>query len=263
MTQATDDDTLATSQRVWRFKYELDWPELLDRVEDLVRAPPGTTYDEFVEIVEAVAIVTGSRHGTDLAPLVPFLDRDLAMLEQKAAAGQLGWSRMPLVDEVGVFVAMGAPGTEQMPARAATCLPSIGTSRNDDHVYCHWNRGLAALALGVPAIYRPISGHEMHARLRFVPGARFELNIQGLLGHLAAAVEQRAALADCEPAWHDLLLNFRVLQRANMLSSASLVWIAWILHHCLAGQPIASTADYLQASVAGVVSAEAGSVRSS
>lgn len=248
MTHSTE-DALATSVRIWEMTYETDWPELLDAAARLAGTSPGTAFDAYLEVCEATAIVTGSRHAADLAPLVPLLDRDLGELERVAAAGQVSWAMQPIVDLVGAFAAMGAPGADALVPRAARCLPSIRTSRDDDHVMHHWNRGLAALALDVPAIYRPISGHELRAPVAFVPGVRFQLNVQGFLAHLAGAVEQRAPLAACEPAWRDLLANFRVLHRANLLSSSSLIWAAWILHHRIAGGTVAGVADYLHASV--------------
>lgn len=247
-------DFLTKRFRAWQFNFNVQWPELLTREKHW---PAGNEYMAYERKVEGTAIVTGSEHGAELARLVPFLDADLGVLEGEAAAGQVSAAWMGLVDQIGVFAAMGAPGIEPLLTRAAQCLPSIHTSRDDDLVYYHWNRGLASLVFGLP-FYRPISGYDIGDTLHFVPGATFELNVQGFLGHLAGAVEQGADIEDCEPAWYELLARFPILESVKLLASSSLVWSAIVMHHRIAKQPLATSANYLQASVARVIAAQGG-----
>lgn len=248
-------DTLKQRLRGWQFDNDVRRQEQLSRP---LTGMPGSVYEGFIEMTEGTAIVSGGNCAAELAPLVPYLVRDFDVLEGAARGQPVSWVWMALCDQIATFAAMGVPGSDALLPRVKACLPSIQTSRNDERVYPHWNRGFAALALDVRFLYRPISGHEVNEPLRFVPGATFELNVQGFLGHLAAGVEQHAALADCEPAWHQLLANFPILERAYSLDSASLVWIAIILHHRIAGQPLATSADYLRDSVARVIATRAG-----
>lgn len=255
MSPAHDEDTLAISRRLWTFNHEQDLPALLDRAAEVIASPAGQAHVWFEGAAAGTAAITGSARGADLAPLVPALASDLAHLEGEAAAGQVSWAWMELVDQVAVLAAMGAPGAEALMRRVPACLPSITTGRNIDIVHYHWDRGLAALFLDLPAMYRPISGHDVKDPLRFTPRVRVGFNMQALLAHLAGAVEQRAALADCEAAWHETLANFRILDRAQMLATPSLVWIAAILHHRVAGRPLATSADYLRDSVNAILGA--------
>jgi hypothetical protein len=248
-------DSLRTYQAIWQFNADLDWPELLAGIAQYASAPPGTAHSGMVATLAGTALATGAVRGHVLGPLVELAARDLAVLEREAATGLVGWSWMPLIDQLGVFAAMGAHGADALLPRAAGCLPSIRTARTDDPVVYYWNRGLAALALDLPAIYRPMGGMDLRSRLAFNAGARFELNLQGLLAHLAAAVEQQVGQPACEPAWHQVLANYPVLFRAHMLNAESLVWIAAILHHRVVGRALATAADYARDSVAAVVAA--------
>lgn len=242
------EDSLARQRRAWQFNADLDWADVLGDVARVAQAPAGQAFGALERVAAGTAAIVGSVRGGELAPFVPLLARDLAVLEREAAARQVSWSWMGLVGQLAVAAAMGAPGATPLWERVASCLPSIRTERQERPAD-HWNRGLAALALDLPILYRPIVGLQPNVPLRFLPGARFEFNVQGFIAHLAGAVEERAAAADCEAAWHELLNNVPVLLRAGSLNNESLVLAAIVLHQRIAAQPLTGAADYLRDSI--------------
>ena len=57
------------------------------------------------------------------------------------------------------------------------------------------------------------------------------------------------------PAYHELVSNYFELEAAESLDDGCLLWIAWTLHHRIAGQPISTVADFLHDSIYKIASA--------
>ena len=126
---------------------------------------------------------------------------------------------------------------------AADWIWEIEVDRNN-HPSMYWERASAALALDVKPLYRALAGHEPDQPLPFAPGARFGGNLQGFLAHLGGAVETGAPFEAVRPAWDEFLDNLDRHHEANEMGKDSLFWIARVVGHCIAGQPLGTVAQW-------------------
>lgn len=135
-------------------------------------------------------------------------------------------------------------------------LVSVETSPRMEYPYRHWNRALVAIALDEPRVWRPIAGLLPHDPLPFEPGATFEFNLQGVVRHLAAAVQERRPAEEVLPAWHDLVRSYPYLERAALAELDTLLWAARIVFHHLGGQPLGTVAEVLREAIQAAVANE-------
>jgi hypothetical protein len=112
----------------------------------------------------------------------------------------------------------------------------------------HVAKALAAVALGLPEVYRPLAGLDLdHASWGPVAeGALHAPRAQGLVAHLARAVERGASLAEVWPAFERFMVALPIEQGCNTFDGAGLFWAARIVHHQIGGQPVGTTAAWLQ-----------------
>lgn len=108
-------------------------------------------------------------------------------------------------------------------------------------------RGFMAIALDEPRVYRGIIAHAGEPTLPFTAGETTGPNVQGLLTHLAGAVEHGAPPEAVLPAVGDLTDHYIHLQQAKLVDSSALFWSGFVVHHRLGGRPLATFADWLHA----------------
>jgi len=139
-------------------------------------------------------------------------------------------------------------------------LIRIRTDANDpDYRSWHWDRGLIALALDEPKTWRSIVGLLSGESLTFQPGATFQFNVQGLLRHLAAAIEHKADVADVLPAFHDLIRCAPLMwsstpEQANQYTC---LWAARLVHHHIGGHPLGTVGQFFYDAVQAAAAREA------
>lgn len=148
-------------------------------------------------------------------------------------------------DTINVFECVGLQLDSSLLASMRPYLARIDTSRKDEFVSAHWNRALTALACGDRDTWGPIAGVMPGDPVDFRPGTTFQFNMQGLMRHLAGAVEHQASSADVRPAWDDFLRCAPVMIRGRHVDEATLSWIARIVHHQVGGAPLGSVGDFL------------------
>lgn len=129
-------------------------------------------------------------------------------------------------------------------ALLADWLYEIQTQR-DERPARHFQRAFAALALDVKPIYRGLGGQEPTDPLPFHAGATFGGNIHGVLRHLGGAVECGASFADVQDVWDEVLVNWPLHEEAGGLDLACLFWIARVVRHRIAGEPLGGVAQWL------------------
>jgi hypothetical protein len=129
-------------------------------------------------------------------------------------------------------------------APLADWLYEIETHKDRDPL-CHWARGFAALALDVVPLYRALGGHPPDEPVPFTAGERCGWNVQGFLRHLAGAVETGARFEDVRPALDEFLNNWGTHAKLNNLDKDALVWIARVVRHRIAGEPLCGVAQWL------------------
>jgi hypothetical protein len=141
-------------------------------------------------------------------------------------------------------------GHRDLTAPISEWLSEIQTSKDEEPFDWHWDRGFASLALDRKKLYRALAGVGPDDPLKVEPGKKFGGNLQGLLRHLAAAVEQRAGFAAIEPAWRDLVANLRRHEQSGQIGRATPFWIARIVHHRIGGAPLGEVAGWLHEQIA-------------
>ena len=124
-------------------------------------------------------------------------------------------------------------------------LPRMEVRRDDERAAYWWTAGFAALALGEPLRYWKAAGLHREAENPFTPGETFGFNLQGLLRHLGAAIDTRASFEDVRPAWDEFLRNFGALRSAQSVDEGTLLWVARIVFHHIAGRPLREVAQAL------------------
>ena len=139
-------------------------------------------------------------------------------------------------------------------------LIRVMTDAHDpDYRSWHWDRGLIALALDEPKTWRSIVGLLSGESLTFQPGATFQFNVQGLLRHLAAAIEHKADVADVLPAFHDLIRCAPLMwsstpEQANQYTC---LWAARLVHHHIGGHPLGTVGQFFYDAVQAAAAREA------
>lgn len=240
------------SVRGWQGLHDWTWP----RYEQALVALPGE-YARFgppalrgIDLkVIGELIVLGDRLAPLLVPIAELVVDAVSREARDGERGPLTFASLSTIDMLAACASLGAivPIAAFDDARAV--LSAVVTRRDDERVQDHWRRGLAAIALDWPQVYRGLIGQAGAPSLSFTPGERFHGNVHGFLTHLAGACEHRASPADVEPAWVDLLHNYQDLSSAHIVSTGCLFWAAWIIHARLGGRPIAEFGVALHATL--------------
>lgn len=238
--------------RPWDVLYNQRWDQHAARISDALaeteRRGPRALSHLAPQIVDLL-IARGEKLRESVAPLAPVTTQAMDSIAREAERGSLTFVELAKIDLLGTLASLGI----DMPARAfddaRTILSAVQTRRDVEHVYYHWARGLAAIALDWPQVYRGLLGSSGRDLPPFIPGATFAGNMHGLLTHLAAAVEARARAADVKPAWDELVAEYFPLQGASMVHAACLFWASWIIHHKLGGEPIATLGEALHVTI--------------
>lgn len=160
----------------------------------------------------------------------------------------LSTATLSVLDTVCLFEILGESVDASILAGLADLLGRVETSRKDESRAAHWHRGFTALAVCEPSVWRGVAGL-MPGPLEFRAGAAFGPNVQGLLAHLAAAIEHRAPLNDVMPAWKTTLAVVERLVEVLELKYETLFWIARIVYHDIGGEPLGRVGERLYADV--------------
>lgn len=237
--------TLAKELGGWQFLVRRSWS---DDVKELARkaASPKTGYATVVPYASDLhtAAIVHPAEVRKLAALAPVVDR-VAATKAVDLTGAVAPAYHQLLDVGNVLECVGCPlaaGTHDI---FRDWLARMTLEREDPDAYHLWSAGFAALALDERPTYRRLAARVGDATLALTPGQTFGLNMQALLGHLAAAVENQAPLAAVTPAWEELLANYSLLYDARAMRLGTLLWAARVVHHRIAGTPLGEVAQRL------------------
>ncbi|HWO21741.1 MAG TPA: hypothetical protein VNO30_23385 [Kofleriaceae bacterium] len=112
-----------------------------------------------------------------------------------------------------------------------------------------WIRGFTALALNERRVWTMIAGYIPGQAIPFRPGETFEFNVQGLLAHLGAARLVGASFEDVRPAFWHFMMCADMLFDVNQIDYELVLWIARVVFHHIAGEPLGSVADLLYTTI--------------
>lgn len=232
----------------WKTFYEEEWPyDLEDLAETLHSDRPAVQRLTNAGLTYFVALVAGaSAMADELSGLVPVVEEAAevtADILRDAESASFAELRIPAA--INALQSVGLRVQDKAVEACQSWLPKVRAARSEDPVWPHWHLGLTGIGLGVREVYCPIAGYNVDGAIPFTPGETFELNLQGLIAHLAGAVEGGATESEVGPAWRKLLSTFPVLSKAGMLTPPGLFWIARIVHHDIGGNPLGEVADFL------------------
>ena len=231
--------------------HEFTWPRVSSELEDnftrdrvLERQQPVETWDQRVQ---DTVLATGVAHRASFVPLQrawPW-----AVASDLTQGGRFEVPHLGLLSMLNQLQCLGL-GPRDAGAVAAVVdllwgLDTAGTMP----VWRHHSRGLAAIALDLPGVYRPVCGYAPDQALPFTAGEVFGLHAQGLLTHLGGAVEVRATEASVLPAFWDAIENWVLLTGGDIFTTTDLMWLARIVHHTIGGAPLESVAEWLHDSL--------------
>jgi hypothetical protein len=234
--------------RYWDVTYVEHWPAVASQIREWSferdKYTPAALARIAGQIVDAV-IARGSTVRKDIADLAPLLDDTLSKLAEEAAEQPLSFVNLRLLDCLGALLSMGVAMPPSSLDAAREILLSIETENDVEFPQYQWHRGLIALALDMPKVYRPIAGFDEGSPVGFEPHQRFGPDIQGFIAHLVGAVENRVPISECLTAWTDRLDHYSSSRQEKTFYAPCLFWTAWILHCRISGQPQEEVADWL------------------
>lgn len=198
--------------------------------------------------IDAV-IASPARFRDALAVASPSVIADVAATAAEAANGAVSFAHLRTIDLLGAVASVGVEVTPSAFEHARAILAAVPTRRQDEHPVYHFMRGFMAIALAEPRVYRGIIAQAGAPTLSFTAGETYGPDVQGLLAHLAGAVEHGAPPEEVMPAFGDLLAHYVPLQQAKLVGSGALFWSGFIVHHRLGGRPLATIADWLHATL--------------
>lgn len=196
-------------------------------------------YDDV--LVQAV-ITVGGRDAQAFSPLVSGVVAQVAELDAEAAE-----DAQPHLGVLGVLNLVQVMGLVVPEATIATCrtwLPGIQTANIDPERW-HWERGLAALALGDFDTARFIAARPgtgpLGVDLRDDP----QFNIQAWFALFVAAVVEHLPWAAIEPRWEQFLQFLPTFVALDQLAETDVAWVGRILRHQVQGAPLGEVADWI------------------
>jgi hypothetical protein len=126
-------------------------------------------------------------------------------------------------------------------------LPAIHVPR--EFPAWSWRKGFTALALNERRVWTMIAGYIPGQAIPFKPGETFEFNVQGLLAHLGAACLVGASFEDVKPAFWQFMQCADTLFSIHQIEYELILWVARIVFHHIAGEPLGSVADLLYTTI--------------
>lgn len=241
----------------WQNWVSRSWPDV---VKELTRAArsPRTGYATLVPYAADLlpaAVVQPGEVQRELPMVVAAVDRAVARSFAEMVDRPISTAFLEMLDLGNALECAGCPLADATRDVFRDWLARMQLSRDHPDMFDVWSAGFAALALDERPTYRRVAARAGEVTLPFTPGEAFGFNVQALLGHLAAAVENRAPLADVTPAWHELLGNYGLLYDTGAIRLGTLLWMARVVHHRIAGAPIGEVAQRLQDDVRQVAAA--------
>jgi hypothetical protein len=234
-------------QKAWQRRVDVAYRELVDELPALIRDPDyrhvARAYSSTV--VDASLVVPG-RVRKEVAALSDVVEK--AVAEQQAAVKpteSLGLHVVSMFHLANALQCVGVHIAKATMDTIATWLPRVRVKRDDAEAEAYWSTGYAALALDARPTYRRFTGGDDSAELPFKAGETFGFNLQGLLRHFAAAVEQRQPASAVKPAWDELLENFDTHWDADSITEGTLLWMARIVYHRIGGHELGSVSKRL------------------
>jgi hypothetical protein len=233
---------LETLANMWTKRVAREWGNFAEDLTTHAEEPPLVLIRRLAGPTPTAAALTAPDKLANVAgALAPIIDRAAAAQD----VDEISIAVLELLDLANAVECVG--GTLAPPTHAAfrTWLPRITIRRDDENEMWYWSVGFAALAFDDSATARRFAGVDIHASFGFKPGETFGFNLQGLLRHLAGALEVGADLEAIRPAWNECLDNFETQWTAHRVDGATLLWIARVVYARVGGAQVATVAKQI------------------
>lgn len=241
--------SLSRQATIWAQRFDRRWAEFSTGLFPLLLERGFTARHKIAYLVsdlQPFSFVEPARVAALVLPMAPIVEA--AVAEEDAEVGEddsVSFANYDTLDLANLIECVGgkvSPATLDIFRR---WLPRMRVSRDDDDTSDYWSTGYASLALDVPKYNSFIVGRRDGKLPRPDPTARHGFNLQALLGQLAAAVEQRAPFLLVVEAWEDFLRHFPHACLVRSVSDATLLWIARVVYHRIAGHPLGTVVQHL------------------
>jgi hypothetical protein len=218
--------------------------------------PPDPGRDVGVEqgtLLQAIVAV-GSGDARLFAPLVPAAERQVAEIDRTSPAKvQPNLSVLNVLSELQL---MGVAVPEETVRTATGWLAGMRTAGMEPR-WMHWNRGLAALAMGDLPTARTIAALPADGSGEADPDVSPGYSIQAWFALFVVAVERRLPWSAMRPRWEEYLTELPGFIEVGEQSAVDLAWAGRIVGHMVAGVPLGEVADWIHTQVHRVASAGA------
>ncbi len=235
----------------WQNRVQRSWSDVVEELRS-VAADTDTNYAMLVpyagELLPAV-VVQPHEVRRQLPMLATSVDRAVTRAASERRHARISTAVLEMLDVGNALECVGLPLAASSHEVFRDWLGRMELTRDAASMFEVWSAGLAALALDERPTYRRVAARAQEKTLSFTPGATFGFNIQSLVGHLAAAVENREPLSAVANAWDELLGNYDTLFQGGSARLGTLLWAARVVHHRIGGVPVGEVAQRLQEDV--------------
>jgi hypothetical protein len=187
------------------------------------------------------------RHVIPQAVAAYFAETDLK-------AGDLAMTILDMADATNAFESIGFDVPPSVLESFRPYLPAVREFR--EYPAWSWRKGFIALALNERRVWAPIAGYLPEQPIRFKPGKKFALHVQGLLAHLGAARLVGARFEDVVPAWSSFLTYADTLFDMREIEYELVPWIARIVYHHIGQWPLDRVGELLHAQIQRCIAAD-------
>ena len=211
-----------------------------------VERPPRFAGDrdvaDYDDIIGQAVLVVGDEDAPVFADLVPFAVADVERVEASSPGDvQPNLGVLAVLNDLQI---MGLPFPPATLAVAAVWLRAMPTADAEPELW-HWERGLAALALGDLVTARGIAALPIAGPSGVDTDVDPEFNIQAWLALFVAAVVGEVPAPLLAARWEEFVVLTPVFVEINVLALRDLSWVARIVRHVVAGEPLDGVADWL------------------
>jgi hypothetical protein len=245
---------LADRIRAERGMYEIVRADTAQRIA-AHSADPATHADvsAFENACARAVLARGSADSAAFAPLVARAVAQVVVLD--AAEEDRAAARLAVLNVVGDLQVMGLAVPDATVATARGWLAGMRTEAAEPESW-HWQRGLAALALGDLRTARTIAAVPESGPTGVDPDAYPQFNVQGWFALFLAAALGEIDWPVLATRWEEFLLLVPVFEEIRVFALRDLPWPARVVHSGVAGHPVGSVADWLHGELSRVAGPE-------
>lgn len=225
-------------------------------LEDLEQPPDsGLGVNTQLWSLLAAIVASGSQDAFLFVPLVPAAERQVAKIDRTSP--EKIQPNLAVLNVLSQLQIMGVAVPEETVRTATYWLAGMQTAGMEPR-WMHWDRGMAALAMGDLPTARTIAALPVDGSGEADPGNSPGNNIQAWFALFVVAIERRLAWSDMRPRWEEYLNRLPGFIEVGVQAEVDLAWVGRILGHGVAGVPLGETADWIHDEVRRVAGLPAG-----